>query len=244
MQTATAEDTVIRIAVADDFYPFYRKEADASFSGASVEVAKSVFASLGYNLRITQYRDMRSALEAIATGRQDVMINLTETSERAKIALFTTTPHVYETQDIIVRADARINFDGNLLDLASYRIGVIFGWTYGAEFDAADFLTKEPVLDSKAQLEGLLSGQFDVALNNQQYFMAEAKQLGIGNVFKVLPPSVYVLPVNMAVSRKYPGAIELRNDLDRELARFVSSEEYAQIMTQFNLAKPGAEVAQ
>lgn len=227
------EKPTIRVAMAEDFYPFYGMDAEGVATGASIEIAEAVLARLGYDVRVTQYSDMRSVLEALASGRQDLVVNLTKTPERSKIALFTSTPHLHETQDMIVRADSRITLSHRLLDLARYRIGVVFGWTYGPEFDAAHFLHKEPVLDSTAQLKGLLAGRFDLAVNNRQFFMSRAESLGIDNAFKVLEPAVYSLPVNIAVSRKFERSSELRDRLEQAVSDFIQTEDYTRIQKQY-----------
>lgn len=241
---AAADKPTVRVAVPDDFYPFYGTGEDGKITGISIEVARAVLANLGYSMKIAQYSDMRSCLDAMAAGRQDLMINLTETAERRKLALFTQTPHVFETQDLIVRADSTLGYDGELPGISESKIGINYGWTYGPAFDGADYLDKEVVLDSNAQLKGLLSGQFDVVLNNQQYFLNRAEKLNILGAFKVLSPSVYVLPVNIAVSKKYSNAAEFRDKLEREVSRFVKTEEYRQIELKYGFDSSLAEMAQ
>lgn len=232
-QLIAEEKPTIRVAMAENFYPFYGMDAEGVPVGASMEIAETVLGRLGYDVRVTQYSDMRSVLEALASGRQDLMVNLTKTPERSKIALFTSTPHLHETQDMIVRADSRITLSDRLLDLTRFRIGVVFGWTYGPEFDAAHFLHKEPVLDSTAQIKGLLAGRFDLAVNNRQFFMNRAESLGIINAFKVLEPAVYTLPVNIAVSRKFESATALRDRLEQAVSDFIQTEEYTLIQQKY-----------
>ncbi|TCK09111.1 substrate-binding periplasmic protein [Marinobacterium mangrovicola] len=234
---------IIKIAMPEDFYPFYAVERDGTPTGASYEIAAAVLEKLGYAPQVTQYSDMRGALQSMASGSQDLMVNLTPTPDRDKLALFTSTPHIYETQDFIARADSPIEYNGRLLSVAQFKIGVNYGWTYGPEFDATHYLTKAPVLDSMAQLKGLLSGTFDLAINNQQYFLSSAEKLGVSNAFKVLTPSVYVLPVNLAVSRRMQGAEAFRDQLEREVAEFISTPEYLLILSKYGF-KPRAETAQ
>ncbi len=237
------EKQVIRIAMPEDFYPFYAVDRQGTPSGASFEIAEAVLEKLGYATKVTQYSDMRGALQSMKAGSQDLMVNLTPTPERNKIALFTKTPHIYETQDLIARADSPIDYSGRLLSVAQFKIGVNYGWTYGPEFDNTHYLTKAPVLDSIAQLKGLLSGTFDLAINNQQYFLSSAEALGVKNAFKVLTPSVYVLPVNLAVSQRMPGAAAFRDQLEQEVSRFITTPEYGLILSKYGF-KPQVEAAQ
>lgn len=243
VQISAQQRPVIKVAMPEDFFPFYALDREGTPSGASFEIAQAVLEKLGYETRVTQYSDMRGALQSIAAGQQDLMVNLTPTPEREKLALFTTTPHIYETQDLIARADSPIEYNGRLISVAQFKIGVNYGWTYGPEFDSTHYLTKSPVLDSLAQLKGLLSGTFDLAINNQQYFLSSAETLGVRNAFKVLTPSVYVLPVNLAVSRRTANASELRDLLEHEVAQFVRTPEYQKILAKYGFA-PQAETAE
>ncbi|WP_432695186.1 substrate-binding periplasmic protein [Marinobacterium sp. YM272] len=242
-QVRAAEKAVIRIAMPEDFYPFYAVDRDGTPGGASYEIAEAVLEKLGYEAQVTQYSDMRGALQSMAAGSQDMMVNLTSTPERDKLALFTSTPHIYETQDLIARADSPIEYNGRLLSIAQFKIGVNYGWTYGPEFDSTHYLTKAPVLDSVAQLKGLLSGTFDLAINNQQYFLSSADRLGVRSAFKVLTPSVHVLPVNLAVSRRMPNAEAFRDQLEQQVRQYITTPDYRLILRKYGFVLP-AEAAQ
>jgi len=231
-----AANPVLKIAVPEDFPPFYYRDNDGNFKGVSYEVAAHVCEKLGYDIEITQMPSMRLVLTALKEGYQDMSINLTATESRAEIAYFTKTPHVYESQHFIVRSDSQIDFDGELHDLADYRFGPIFGWTYGPKFDRATYLNKEFVNDSVQQLKGLLSGRYDIAVNNPQYFSATASSLGVAEAFHLLDPAVITLPVTMAVSRQYPDAKELAAALEKEIAQFVKEDAYRDILERHGFA--------
>ncbi len=234
---------VIRIAMPENFYPFYAINADKEPVGASYEIVAALLNKLEYQIEVTQLSDMKSTLQALETGHQDLMVNLTETPSRAEIALFTSTPHLFESQDLIVRADSPLAFKGRLLDLAPYRVGVIAGWTYGANFDNAGFIQKQPVTDSIAQLKGLFAGRYDIAINNQQFFLSTARQLGVEQALKVIKPSVFELPVTIAISRQHIDAEALRDRLENALRQFVFTPQYREILTRYGFENRYAEGA-
>lgn len=234
--TAIAAQPVIKVAVPENYPPFYYKDSDGSFKGVSYEIATHIFDKLGYELEITQMPSMRIMLSALKDGRQHVSINLTATDERSELAYFTLTPHVYESQHLITRADSLISFNGDLQTLTDYRFGPIFGWTYGPKFDRSTNLDKEFVNNSVQQLKGLLSGRYDIALNNPQFFSVTASSLGIASAFRLLEPAVYTLPVTMAVSKSYPEAQELAAAMEKEIALFVKSDSYKQILERYGFA--------
>lgn len=227
---------IIKIAVPEDFPPFYFKDNNGTFKGVSYEVATHVLDKLGYEIEITQMPSMRLMLAALKDGYQDLSINLTETEARSELAYFTQTPHVFESQHLIVRADSNIQFDGNFQAIADYRFGPIFGWTYGPQFDRATYLEKEFVNHSVQQLKGLLSGRYDIAVNNPQYFAVTASSLGVANAFHLLDPPVFTLPVTMAVSKQYPSAEALVTALEREVALFVKEDAYRDILERYGFS--------
>jgi ABC-type amino acid transport substrate-binding protein len=233
---AFAAQPVIKVAVPENYPPFYFKDTDGTFKGVSYEVATHVFNKLGYQIEIKQLSSMRTLLSALKDGRQHVSINLTATDERSELAYFTQTPHVYESQHLITRADSQIRFTGDLQTLTDYRFGPIFGWTYGPKFDRSTNLDKEFVNNSVQQLKGLLSGRYDIALNNPQFFSVTATSLGIASAFRLLEPAVYTLPVTMAVSKSYPEAEALVAAMEKEIALFVKSDSYKQILERYGFA--------
>lgn len=232
---ATADDKqpLIRIGVPENFPPFYFRDQNGDFHGASYEVVVSILRSLGYRVETTQYPNMRQTLAQIGSGGEDIVVNLTGTPSRRKVAYFTNTPHIYESQDVIVRADSNIRYDGKLLQLSPYKIGVIFGWTYGPDFDTADYLTKEFVNNSEDQIKGLLSGSYDMMVNNKNFVKSLTTELGVSNAFKAVDNSVFILPVTIAVSKVYPNAIELVERLENEVIKFRQTAEYKTILKRY-----------
>jgi ABC-type amino acid transport substrate-binding protein len=234
---AAEPEKVIRVGLPDDFPPYYYQDSNGDYKGASFEIAKHLLDQLGYRIEVTHFPSMRLMLAELKTGDQDLNINLTATEERKKVAVFTSEPHVFESQNLIVRSDSNIHFNGNLKLLSNYMFGPIFGWTYGSEFDNARYLKKQYLNNSNQQLKGLLSGRYDIALNNPEYVSFLSTELGITKAFKVLQPALFELPVTMAVSRKYPEAETLIAKLNQALIQFKKQPAYQEI-----LQKNGFEV--
>ncbi|EWH10414.1 amino acid ABC transporter periplasmic protein [Catenovulum agarivorans DS-2] len=229
---AVANDKVktLRVGAPQDFPPFYYVDNNGVFKGVSYEVFSLIANQLNYQIELTRYPNMRLLLAELEAGQQDVVMNLSATDERNKIALFTKTPHIYETQDLIVRADSSVAYTGQLLQLAPYKLGVIYGWTYGDQFDTAKYLKKRFVNDSQEQLRGLFAGRYDIALNNQHFFRKLSDKLGLNSAFKVLTPSIYKLPVSIAVSKKHPQAEALIKQIEQQVQVLIKTDAYKQIL--------------
>ncbi|WP_188862387.1 substrate-binding periplasmic protein [Marinobacterium nitratireducens] len=230
----------MKVAIPDDYPPFYYRDDNGDFRGVSFEIVEHLLRELGYDVEATQLPSMRTLLAELDAGREDLTVNLTATEERRKVALFTTTPHIVETQDLIVRADSPIRYDGDLEKLKDYRFGAIFGWTYGPAFDNAEDLERVSVNSSSDQLRGLLAGQFDIALNNRQFFQHQARDMGVSRAFRVLAPPVFELPVTIAISRRYPQAEALRDGLNSALDDFLTQPAYRDILERYGFGAVSA----
>lgn len=64
------------------------------------------------------------------------------------------------------RKDTTVNFK-SLHDLKPYRIGVVRGYVNTAEFDGADFLSKEAAKDDITNMRKLVSGKIDLMVADQ-----------------------------------------------------------------------------
>ncbi len=232
---------VLNVVIADDYPPFYYRDETGAFRGASYEIVVHLAQGLGFEVTSTQVPSMRVMLAELNAGRQHISVNLTATDARRKVALFTTTPHIFETQNLITRADTELEYEGDLEQLKGYRYGPIFGWTYGPAFDSAQYLDKVYVNDSADQLRWLLSGQFDVAVNNRQFFQHMAQEMGVSRAFRILDPPVHVLPVTIAISHQYPGAEALRDELDKAVVSFIQTDEYMNILLRYGFLPEAQE---
>ncbi len=230
--TATHAKT-INVGFPENFPPFFYTKDDGTHAGISYDIVVRLLEAKGYTVVTKQFDSMQGLLTEVDRGNQDIVVHLSVTSSRTDIALFTKTAHIYETQNFIVRADNPIEYTGQLLQIASKRIGAINGWTHGAQFDEAKFLNKVFVNDSVQQMKGLISGRYDIAVNNPLFFLDIAKHMQIERAFKVLQPEIENLPVHIAVSRKSPQAQELVAELDKAVQHFITTDEYQKLLAKY-----------
>ncbi|MEO2279879.1 substrate-binding periplasmic protein [Pseudoalteromonas pernae] len=227
------ESKTINLGFPENFPPFFFVNDDGSHGGISYDIVMQLLNSLGYEVTTIQYDNMQSLLVDMEMGSLDIAVHLTATKSRSEIAFFTKTPHIYETQNFIVRADAPIQYSGQLLQIASKRIGAINGWTHGEDFDNAKFLNKVFVNDSVQQMKGLMSGRYDVAVNNPLFFFDIAEHMQIAKAFKVLQPEIANLPVNIAISKKTTEAQQLVKTLDKAVQQFIETDSYQMLLLQY-----------
>ena len=224
---------ILRVGLSDNFAPFYYRDENGDFKGASYEIVTHVAKSLGYDIAVTQLSSLGMVLAGLDSGQVDLCVNLTDTLERREVAVFTSIPHIYESAHLIVRKDSPISFNGDLNTLLDYRFGPIVDWTFGAEFDGNDSLKKVYVNNSTEQIQGLLAGRFDIALNNPQFYEHHSKSLNLNHPFRVLEPALFNLPVSVGVSKRYGGADTLIQELDDAIASFIHQPEYRAILEKY-----------
>ena len=228
---------IIRIGFPEDFPPFYSLNAENEYEGISFEVVSRALRNLDYKIEVKQFDNMSTLFSEVKKGSVDAIVNLTATKDRKQFLDFTTNPHVYESQDLISLKTSPFTYTGSLLSLSRYKVGVIHGWTHGKDFDSADFLQKVYVLDSKKQLQGLLSGRFDLIVNNRHYFNELAQKSGVALIFSHHAPSLEDLPVTVGISKLYPESEKLVEKLNVEISEFKLTEEYRLLLKGSGLSR-------
>jgi polar amino acid transport system substrate-binding protein len=132
--------------------------------GFLVAVTQRAFERVGYAVTVS-YVPWARALRMVAAGEAEALLGAYHSAERAERLLYT---------DPIGRAEvvffglkeAGIRYR-SVEDLRPYRIGTIIGASYTPEFDAADFLMKEPVSDYLLNLRKLLAGRVQLVVEKR-----------------------------------------------------------------------------
>lgn len=231
--TAQARD--VRVGVSGEMIPFFYT-SDGEWHGASIDVARHVLERTGHRIVAIYDLPMRRLENRLRTGTVDIQPNWTPTPVRREVAVFTSTPHVFEEHVFIVRRNDPIPYSGSLESLAGVRLAAMRGWTHGPDFDGSDAPVKFFMRSVPAQVRVLAKGRVDVAVQNARTFLASAQAIGFDTgVFDILQPATASMPVFMGISKGVPDAGELREALDREISLFVKTDEYRAILQRYNL---------
>lgn len=132
--------------------------------GFLVAVTQRAFERVGYQVSIS-YVPWARALRMVMTGEAEALLGAYHTAERAEHMAYTN-PIGRAEVVLFALKDRGIRYQ-SLEDLRPYRLGTIIGATYTAEFDAADFLVKEPVSDFRLNLRKLLLGRVDLMVEKR-----------------------------------------------------------------------------
>ncbi len=104
------------------------------------------------------------------------------------------------TTVFMVRKNSTITFD-RLEDLTPYRIGVVDGFSYASDFDAATYLNKIPSSSNVVNFRRLILGRVDVVVGDLHVLNYMAKQDGRLKDVRVLPKPLGLVPRYIAVPK-------------------------------------------
>ena len=229
VQAGNAAAREIRIAMAGEMAPFFY-QGESGWQGLSLDVARAVLKKLGHKVVSVKSGPMARLIVMLERGEIDIHPNWSPTSERLKIAEFTTVPHINEDHAFIVLRDSKIPYDGTMASLSGRRVAAMRGWTHGDRFDTAQSLDKVFVNSVSAQVRMLAKRRVQIAVQNPSTFFFEARKEGIDtSKMLVLDPPSVSLPVFMGISKKLPDVVNFRKSLDAALREFLQSDAYREL---------------
>jgi len=154
-------DTPISFGTTD-WAPYMGKNLQNG--GPLVDIAKAALKKAGYDMKI-DYMDWNRAVALTEAGKLDGVLGCYGTPERAKTLNIST--KIGEAANVFfVKKGSNIKYS-SLDDLKQYKIGIMRGFVYTSEFDAASYLKKEPVDSMDINIKKLLKGRIDVVVGSR-----------------------------------------------------------------------------
>ncbi len=133
LANAKSKITIVR---GQDFPPYHFVDRSGFETGFLIEIIQSVANKIDIEVKFEQQSWSRCLL-MVKLGKADAMMNLFKTDERIEFMHFSNNILAYETNQFFKRNKSSFKYDGDLLMLSSYKIGAIFNYSYGVEFDSA-----------------------------------------------------------------------------------------------------------
>ncbi len=220
--TATAAE---RIRYCDyPVYPPISWSDGKQVRGLAPSVVKNLFGQLGYEVEIVVLGNWKRCLLDAAEGRVDVVLAYS-TAQREQSMRFSTVPVLREEVAVFVNRKHPVKFE-RLEDLGNYRGGLLFGESYGLDFDrfVARHGNIEWVSDSRQNFGKLIRGRIDFITHERRTGQLFAEYLPGAADIEALPNSLSVDYLRIAVSRRSALA-ERMPDIDAELQRMVDAGE-------------------
>jgi diguanylate cyclase (GGDEF)-like protein/PAS domain S-box-containing protein len=220
MAAIQGQSSNLVVGSEQDFPPFATGMTDATAGGFTVDLWKAVAAEAGLNYSI-RVRPFHQLLQEFKAGQIDVLINLAQSDERHKFAVFTVSHVVVHGAIFVRKGRSDISSED---DLAGKSIIVLNG-DLAHDYAVTKGWTQQLVLVETAAegLRLLASGQHDAMLLSKLTGMKTLQELGLTNVEALKAEAGFSQKFAFATHR---GAIDLLAKLNEGLALTKSDGTY------------------
>lgn len=179
------------MVVSEDNFPPYNYNDRDGRIGLDVEIVDAVLRHIGVT---PEHKGLpwKRVVNDLDTDQTDIAFQFVGRPDRfesyAMVGPFRTGMTVF-----MVRADSAITFD-RLEDLRGRRVGVVQGFTYTPEFDAAGFIDKEAAIDNVLNIRKLVGGRIDAVIGDHYTLQHIARVEGVAGKLRMLPKPLSVVP--------------------------------------------------
>ena len=199
--------------------------------GFLIEITKAAFARVGHEVKI-EFQPWARALRSVMDGQTEALLGAYYNDERAAKMRYSDT--IAKTDMLFFTLKGSPIVYRNIEDLRPYTVGTIIAADYPAEFNAAQFIRKEPVPDHVTNIRKLLGGRIDlfvekkyVVLNTlRTQFPADAERI------EALPVPLRENRYFNAFSRAFPENERIAADFNKGLAMIIADGTYEAIMNR------------
>lgn len=227
----TKEKSVI--IVSADWAP-YEFEENGKIKGISVDIVEEAFKRMGYKV-IKKILPFSRALEMLKNGEIDMITDVKNTVKHQEIGIFSKQSIITTYTSLFVKSESSIKFDGTVLDLKSYKIGVIRDYTYGEEFDNAvknKVINVEEVDDKLQNINKVLDNRLDICVENRLVLLDKLKATNNENKLKELKPELNQTPVYAWFSKK-KNREKMIDEFDQKLAEIKKDGTFEKIYKSY-----------
>lgn len=221
------------VIAAADWEP-YEFQENGQVKGIGVDIVTEAFNRMGYKV-IKKFLPFSRAVEMLRNGEIDVITDVKKTEERQKFGIFPKESIITAYTSLFVKSDSEIKFDGNILALKPYKIGIIRDYTYGAEFDKAveDKILKVEVVDDKKQnMNKILDNRIDIYIENKLVEEVALKATNNENKIQELKPELNKTELYAYFSKKKnPG--QMIDEFDKKLAEIKKDGTFEKIYSSY-----------
>ncbi|MDJ0860634.1 MAG: transporter substrate-binding domain-containing protein [Gammaproteobacteria bacterium] len=199
-------------------------------SGLAVHLVTEALQRAGYGSSVTLTSWPRD-LEATEQGSHDVIASVWFTEQRARRLAFSK-PYIVTETHFVKRRDASHRYR-TLADLRGLRIGVVKGYAYGGQADAAGLKVTPVFMGSVLDnLRSLVAGDLDLVLADDRVALYELNVNVPGGARQtfVLPKAYSSRGLRMGVSRQRQDHTEVVTRFDAAIEAMKADGRYASIL--------------
>ena len=166
-------------------------------------------------------------------GAADLVMGAYYSKERDQIYNYSE-PIFSVNVGLIAKKSLGITTYSDLQSLKPYTFGVMRGWVYTNEFDNANYLKKQVLVNQVAAVRMLFAGRVDIVAASIPVFKHEAALLGrdINHDTVVLDPLLDSKPLYLMFSKVIPNSLELVKDFNLGMASIRADGTLQSILTK------------
>jgi len=221
-----------------NYSPYEMMTPDNQLTGIHIEVVHAVAKILKIPVEFKTLPWSR-ALHWIELGKADAITYIGKTPEREKFAVFHEGNVLNLSQNAFFTLKENLQkcnaFTGDLRQLEGNKIGVLNGYSYGKEFDSADYLTKDDGADTEYILfKKLIKGRFLIGIANINTITYIANQEDLMDKIVFMKPYMPSIKQYIAFSKSDRNK-KIASDFAVALSHFKTTQEYRRILAKYGL---------
>jgi polar amino acid transport system substrate-binding protein len=228
MNLARAEELLIIGRSEEDSPPYYFGN-----EGFCVEVINAVSKSLNFKVEYRKRPWARMMLEA-KNGNVDAIMPIYKTAEREEFLLFPPSEIAFDLMGMFYRTSLANEHTSSNLMLQTHRVGVIRGFSYGAEIDSMTQLERDFSSDERNMVLRFKAGRFDLGLGNPIVIGHYGRELVIDKDIFFTKPLLLKSPMYLGFSKQGKNATFFAL-FSEELAAFKQSEAYKELSKKYGM---------
>lgn len=186
--------------------------------GLAPTVVRELFARMGREVQTVVLGNWKRCLMDAAAGRVDVVLAY-DSDQRDQGMRFSSVPVIREEVAVFFNRRRPVQFQ-HLEDLAGYRGGLLYGESYGADFDrfVARHQNIERVSSSQQNFGKLIRGRIDFVIQERRTGELFIEHLPGAEDIGALPAALSVDYLRVAVSRQ-SSLSQHMDEIDHQLRR-------------------------
>jgi len=214
--------------VTTDWAPYYASTLESG--GVVAELVQSALLRGGHESSLSWYSWI-TAMKMAKNGSADAVMGAYYSEERAEIYNYSEPIFSVDVGLIALKSLGIDKYEG-LQSLDPYLISVMRGWVYTQEFDNADFLNKQIVVNQVFAVRMLFAKQVDIVAASISVFKHEANFLtnSKNQDIVVLNPLLDSKPLYLIFSKTIPNSKELVKNFNAGMASIRADGTFQKIL--------------
>lgn len=184
--------------------PHTMPDAAGSPAGYASEVLLAVARQLGWQVQV-RYMPWLRVVEEAQAGRCDLVYTVLRRADYERFLIFPKTPVQQRANVLLVRADSGIRFEGDLERfMRQHTVGLYQDKAVDERFETLrrqSWVRIEVSVDAHQNMNKLINGRFDAAIENDLTALHELRLLGREKDVRILRPPLNEVPAYIAFPR-------------------------------------------